>query len=140
MGTIQTFDHTADVGLRVTAADLDDLFKTAAEGLAEFIVANRGDIEPVLTEQVNLSAGSIAELLLAWLNEIIFRTETQHAVFGRFDVRVNREACTLTATLHGEPIDRDRHTLDHEVKAATHHGLTVEQTPAGWVVEVILDI
>ena len=41
MGTVETFEHTADVGLRVTGSDLDDLFRTAAEGLFDYIVVNR---------------------------------------------------------------------------------------------------
>ena len=40
----------------------------------------------------------------------------------------------------GEPLDRDRHELSHEVKAITYHGLKVEQTPEGWLAEVIVDI
>ena len=33
MGHDQTFDHTADLGLRIHASDLSDLFQTAAEAL-----------------------------------------------------------------------------------------------------------
>ena len=32
MGTIEVFDHTADVGLRISGDDPADLFRTAAEG------------------------------------------------------------------------------------------------------------
>ena len=41
MGHMETFDHTADLGLRIRATDLGDLFQTAAEGLFDVIVANR---------------------------------------------------------------------------------------------------
>ena len=37
-------------------------------------------------------------------------------------------------------IDRDRHELDHEVKAVTHHGLILRREGEGWLAEVILDI
>jgi SHS2 domain-containing protein len=30
--------------------------------------------------------------------------------------------------------------LSHEVKAITYHGLKVEQTPEGWLAELIVDI
>jgi SHS2 domain-containing protein len=139
MGTSELFDHTADVGLRVRAGDLDDLFRTAAEGLMDAIVANRDHVRPTEAEDVELEAETQADLLASWLNEIIFRTETGHRLYRRFDVRV--EANRLRATLHGESIDRERHILDHEVKAATHHGLMLEeQAGGGWVAEVILDI
>ena len=50
MGRSETFEHTADLGLRVFAADLPDLFRTAGEGLFDVIVANRGDVRVVATE------------------------------------------------------------------------------------------
>jgi SHS2 domain-containing protein len=46
VGTVATFDHTADVGLRITGNDLDDLFRTAAEGVFDYIVVNRGEVRP----------------------------------------------------------------------------------------------
>ena len=41
MGHAETFEHTADLGLRVVGRDLSDLFETAAAGLFDIIVANR---------------------------------------------------------------------------------------------------
>jgi SHS2 domain-containing protein len=46
----------------------------------------------------------------------------------------------LTARVHGEPINPQRHGLDHEVKAATHHGVQLVHDQDGWMAEVILDI
>jgi SHS2 domain-containing protein len=140
MGRIETFDHTADVGLRVTAADLDDLFRTAAEGVFDYIVANRSDVRILMTETLTMRAESTAELLVAWLNELIFRSETTHTLYTRFDVRAPADGLALEATIGGEPIDRDRHILDHEVKAVTRHGLTVSRQGRDWVAELILDI
>lgn len=140
MGTVETFDHTADVGLRIRAADLDDLFRTAAEGLFDYVVANRDEVRTTETESVMLTADSPGDLLVAWLNELIFRLETRHRLYTRFDVRVDGECGSLEATIAGEPIDRDRHWLDHEVKAVTHHGLCVGREAGGCVAEVILDI
>ncbi|MBX6316523.1 MAG: archease, partial [Isosphaeraceae bacterium] len=124
MGTIETFDHTADVGLRVEAADLDDLFRSAAEGVFDYIVANREAVRAEMTEAISLRAETTADLLVAWLNELIFRSETRHQLYARFDVHVAADGLSLEAKISGEPIDRERHILDHEVKAVTHHGLT----------------
>jgi SHS2 domain-containing protein len=140
MGRSVTFDHTADIGLRIYAADLADLFRTAAEALFDVIVTNRDRVEPLKTDKFQLTADSTNALLLDWLNELIFRFETGHVVFGRFDVSVDADGCSLTARVHGEPIDPQRHVLDHEVKAATHHGIQVVHDQDGWVAELILDI
>jgi SHS2 domain-containing protein len=140
MGHAETFEHTADLGLRVTGRDLPDLFEAAAAGLFDVIVANREEVGVAEEESISLAAESLPDLLLAWLNELIFRSETRHRLYGRFRVQVDESGPRLDAMIAGEPIDRDRHILDHEVKAATHHGLTVRPVADSWLAEVILDI
>ncbi|WP_240907044.1 archease [Paludisphaera rhizosphaerae] len=140
MGRVEVFDHTADLGLRIEADDLDDVFRTAAEGLFDVVTADRSTIEPREEEIVELGSDSPAHLLVDWLNELIFRIETRHALYGRFDVSVAPDGRSLTATIAGEPIDPDRHVLDHEVKAATYHGLVLEPAGDSWRAEVIVDI
>ncbi len=143
MGTVEVFDHTADLGLRVTAGDLDDLFQTAALGLFDVVTADRGGIEPREAEPVAIEADSLERLLIDWLNELIFRSETDRRLYGRFEVAVDvgeADRPRLSGTIWGEPIDLLRHVLDHEVKAATHHAVVVKQVPDGWLAEVIVDI
>jgi SHS2 domain-containing protein len=140
MGRAETFDHTADLGLRIRGIDLPDVFETSATALFDVIVANRDAVQVTVTEPVSLQAESTEELLVGWLNELIFRFETQHRLYARFDVILNDEGRALQGTLGGEPLDRDRHLLDHEVKAATRHGLSLRHENGGWVAEIILDI
>jgi SHS2 domain-containing protein len=82
----------------------------------------------------------MASLLIAWLNELIFLCETRHLLFNRFEVAISDDGLALEATIRGEPIDRDRHVLDHEVKAVTHHGASLDREGTVWLAEVILDI
>ncbi len=140
MGTIETFDHTADVGLRIRGDDLDDLFRTAAEGVIDYIVVNRDAVRVEAMESFSLDADSALDLLVAWLNELIFRSETQHRLYSHFHVRVAADGLSLRAEIGGESIDHDRHVLDHEVKAVTHHGLSLVREGRGWLAELILDI
>jgi SHS2 domain-containing protein len=140
VGHAETFEHTADLGLRVVGVDLADVFQTAATGLFDVIVANREVVRAQETEHVALTADSTEDLLLQWLNELIFRCETRHRLYGRFSVAIDDAGCGLEASISGEPIDRTRHLLDHEVKAATRHGLFVKRGENGWVAELILDI
>ena len=140
MGTIEQFDHTADVGLRVRGDDLDDLFRTAAEGMFDFIVVNRDAVRVEEMESLALEADAPDDLLAAWLGELLYRSETRHRLYSRFDVRVTADGHRLEAEIGGEPIDVDRHILDHEVKAVTHHGFSLIRDDHGWVAELILDI
>jgi SHS2 domain-containing protein len=140
MSRVETFDHTADLGLRVRAADVADLFRAAAEGLFGVIVANPESIRAEQAERLEASAEDLEDLLVAWLGELIFRCETRHRLYRDFAITIREDRKSLTATISGEPIDRDRHVLDHEVKAVTRHGLSVRREGPDWVAEVILDI
>ncbi len=140
MGIIEIFDHTADVGFRVRAHSLEDLFRTAAEGVFDYIVANRDAVVVQEREKVSLTAENCGDLLATWLSELIFRSETQHRLYTLFHVQILDEGRQLEAEIGGEPIDRHRHILDHEVKAVTRHAFNVEREGEEWVAELILDI
>lgn len=134
----ETFEHTADLGLRIRAADLDTLFAEAGACLFSVIVEDLSTVRPLESLQVTLPGTEYEQLLFDWLNELLYRFDTEHRLFGRFAVKVTAEG--LTGAAWGERIDRDRHVLCHEVKAITYHGLRVEPTPDGWLAEVIVDI
>src|SRR5262249_17675859 len=121
-------------------SDLDDLFRTAAAGLFQLIVANAAEVIPRERLHVALSADSLEELLIDWLNELIYQAETGHRFYSRFDIKVTASPPRLAAEMGGEPVDPDRHVLDHEVKAVTHHGICLDKVDGGWVAEVIVDI
>ncbi len=140
MGSIEVFDHTADVGLRLRAETLDDLFRTAAEGLFDLIVANREVVAGEQVEPIELTAETPADLMFAWLDELLFRSETRHQLYVNFAVEVAADGRSLRAEVAGEAIDRDRHVLDHEVKAITRHAFRLEREADGWIAELILDI
>lgn len=134
----EIFEHTADLGLRVRAADLPLLFADAAHGLTSMIAANLEGIQPVREVPLRVESGSLDLLLFDWLTEILYLFESEHLLFSQFEVRLDGDL--LQATARGESLDESRHQLEHEVKAITYHGLKVEETPDGWLAEVIVDI
>ena len=134
----ETFDHTADLGLRVRAVDLNSLFAEAATALSSVLVANLDDVRPVQRVEIELDEDQNEFLLFDWLNELLFLYDTQQLLLSEFQVTI--QDGHLSASAAGEPLDRERHGLDHEVKAITYHGLKVQQEESGWLAEVIVDI
>jgi SHS2 domain-containing protein len=134
----ELFEHTADLGLRVRASDLDTLFAEAAACLFSAVLEDIGCVEPRMSVTVELSGGNRDFLLFDWLRELLLKCEEDHVVFGRFEVRVRDDG--LTGKAWGEPYDPERHQLAHEVKAITYHELKVVRDGDGWLAEVIVDI
>ncbi len=134
----ELFEHTADLGLRVTAADLNTLFGEAAECLFSAIVEDVASIRPTTAATIELVGDDRDFLLFDWLRELLTRFDLEQVLYSRFDVQVRPDG--LTATVWGEPLDRERHALSHEVKAITYHELKVVETAGGWLAEVIVDI
>ena len=134
----ELFEHTADLGLRATAPDLETLFADAAACLFSAIVEDLASVRPVQEVRVELTGDDREYLLFDWLKELLYRFDADHLLFGRFEVRVRADG--LIGTAWGEPFDPARHVLDHEVKAITYHELKVEQVEDGWLAEVVVDI
>ncbi len=134
----ETFEHTADLGLRARAATLDELFADMARALTATLVEDVAAIQPQETVRLRIDGDDLVYLLFDWLNEVLYRFDAEGWLAADFAVRVADDG--LDAELRGEPVDPSRHRLDHEVKAITYHGLTVARTPDGWLAEVIVDI
>jgi SHS2 domain-containing protein len=132
------FEHTADLGLRVRAADLDMLFAETASALFAAVVEDPTTVQPLQQLDVELSGDDRTFLLFDWLKELLYHFDAEHLLLSRFEVHVTDAG--LTGTAWGEPLDPARHVLSHEVKAITYHGLRVEPTADGWLAEVIVDI
>ena len=134
----ELFEHTADLGLRVQADSIEELFVDAARGFLAMLVADSGSVRPVTTKAISLSADEPAYLLFDWLSELLYTFETDKLLLAEFELRI--EGNELTATCRGERMDTSRHRMEHEVKAVTYHGLRLEQAAKGWFAEIIVDI
>lgn len=134
----EVFEHTADLGLRIAAANLDALFADAARGLFSVIAGDLDQVRRECTVEIALEGSEKDYLFFDWLNELLYLFESQRLLLAEFEVHVTNRG--LDAQARGEPLDLGRHQLEHEVKAITYHGLSVAKTDAGWQAEVILDI
>jgi SHS2 domain-containing protein len=114
------------------------LFAEAAEALFATIVDDLGTVIAARKIEVELTGVDREYLLFDWLKELLYRFDGEHLLFSRFSVQATDTG--LTGMAWGEPLDRNRHALAHEVKAITYHRLKVEPTDDGWLAEVIVDI
>ena len=134
------FDHTADIGVRVTAATPEQLFAEAGRAIASLLIENPEAIELRQAVTIEQEAEDLEGLFVDWLRELIYRFETDHLLLREFVIQLGDDNRQLRAECRGEPADWTRHQPGHELKAVTYHGLQVAQTPTGWEATVIFDI
>ena len=138
----ETFDHTADIGLRARAADLNTLFEEAARAMFSVMAGDLDVVRPLEEVSVRLEPDDLEALLRSWLSELLYIFHVRKLLLCEFSVSIDDNVgdCGLSATARGEPFDAVRHKADVEVKAVTWHGLKVEYSAEGWLAEVIVDI
>lgn len=132
------FEHTADVGVTVHGATLEDVLVHAAQALTELIVED-SRLAPAEERTVALQAEDPKTLLLAWLNEVLFWFSTDRFLPVEFEVRVADER-SVRGRVRGERFDPARHTSGTEVKGITRHQFRVEQVNGRWEAQVIFDV
>jgi SHS2 domain-containing protein len=128
-------DHTGEVRLRLEAPTLAALFEEAAMGLAELMLEVASDTREEREQSVTVEARDREALLVAWLNELVFLSETRGRVYT--EVRVHSVSDTrLEASVRGVFPE----ALRTAVKAATLHGLKVDESADGFTATVVLDV
>jgi len=134
----EVFEHTADLGLHVSAASLAGLFAEAAEGLFEILAGDIGQIRPRVERAFDVPGTDPAWLLLDWATELLAAFNVERLLFREFAVTVH--ATGIRGVARGEPYDPGVHTLAHEIKAVTQHELDVRRSATGWEATLIVDI
>ena len=137
MERFSVIDHTADIGLVAYGESVEDIFINAAYGMFSLI----GDLEKVtetMSREVFSEALNQEELLVTWLNELLYLSDAENLIFSRFEI-VDLGQDHLKAIAYGEKVDPLRHNLKTQVKAATYHLLKLEAVD-GFKAQIILDV
>lgn len=135
--SFQPISHTADIGFEVKGKTLPELFSESAKALTGCLIEISGkNFTQILN--IRLKADSPEELLVRWLEEILFLFETKSFVGLTFDVTVDQNQ--LQAVVKGREWEEEREFLKTQIKAVTFHGLEIKKTSQGYVARVILDV
>jgi len=139
----EQFEHGADVGVRGRGETPSRAFEAAAQALFLLLAADPRTVREERGEQVTCRATGLEELLVAFLNELIFLADTRRLVFGRFEVRIQEgevPGFLLEARAFGERYDPSRHEATVEPKGATFTALRVAREGETWVAQCVVDV
>lgn len=126
-------EHVGEVELELDAPTREGLFEEATIALGELVAQGPGGGE-LHSWEVVVSAADDAALLAAWLDELVFRAESERLL------PLRAERVTIAGeTAHGLVTGR-LGAAPHLVKGVTYHRLVVEERGDGWHASVVLDV
>ena len=134
-------DHTADIAVTLEGSTLEELFKAGAESwLAS--VSDETNLEADDDQEVDISAGSIEELLVTFLNELNFYLISRRWLYvsvQSIKIIDDEEGCELSAELNGVKINDD-FQIKQEIKSVTYHQVEIKKTNDTYSTLVVFDI
>jgi SHS2 domain-containing protein len=134
----EILEHPADIGFRVHADTLPELFANAAMAMLS-IAGDPAAATPLEQYRLAVESPDLDSLMVDWLSEVLYWYDGKRIAFRGF--RVTRfEDTAIEAVGEGEPRDPERHRARLIVKAVTWHQLKIGRREGGWMAEVYLDI
>jgi SHS2 domain-containing protein len=136
--TFEVLDHTADIGIIAYGTDIKQVFANAAAGMASLII-NPDEIDDHIHRNIELKSYDDENLLVEWLNELLYIFDVEHILFKRIEV-TNLQNSKIETRCYGDRIDFQRHRIKREIKAATYHMLTLDKKDTIYSAQIIFDI
>jgi SHS2 domain-containing protein len=137
----ELFEHKADVGIRGKGNSLEEAFAECGKALFSVMV----ELDKVKAEErveVKVEADDKEQLLVNFLNELLYLKDVKEMVFKEFELRIIEEngKWRLEGRALGEKINKEKHTIKGDVKAASFHQLKVSEEKGQFVVQCVVDV
>ena len=138
--SFEELPHTADIRIRARAPTLDALFSDVLDALMQVMYgpARFPAGDPVIERSVDLSSPDMESLLADFLSEVLFLSEVDGLVFPKAVITIT--GLHLSAVLHGEPFNPQKHSGGTEVKGISYTGLAVQKDANGYMVDIVFDV
>lgn len=134
----QILEHPADVGIEAYGNSLEELFENAAYGLFSLISVPEG-IGMGQRLHVTLDSIDLENLLVRWLNELLYLYDGENFLTAKTDVRSVSQT-SLEGFIFGETYNSKKHELKLDVKAITYHQLQIENISGSWKARFFVDV
>lgn len=138
----EVINHTADIGIRVRGRTLKDIFLNAGNGMVALAVASRlATLHSGARSKNIVTASAIdkEQLLVKWLQEIIYLVNSKRLIPVEFNIKSISER-SLEGEVVTVPFDSKRDEIKYEIKAVTYHNLAIKKAGGQFEVSVIFDI
>ena len=134
----EQFSHTADIGVKIFGKTLKELFENAAFAMFD-ILADLEGLKGEIAQDFELTAPNHEELLISWLDELLYNFYAKNIIFYKFEVMELSED-VIRAKAFGRSVSENRNRLKTEIKAATYYNLKIIKKDDYYEVDIIFDV
>ncbi len=137
----ELFEHKADIGVKGTGESLEEAFSECAKAMFSVMV-NIEMISPDTSFEFKVKSSNREELLIDFLNELLYLKDINGMMFSGFYLYITRDRgkIILKGKASGEKVNKKKHDLKSEVKAATYHQLKIEKKNGEFVAQCVVDV
>ena len=142
MKKFEVIEHTADIGIKVFGRTMCDIFTHSAEGMFAIITGNRYiEKSEDFLSNVILKGEESEDLLVRWLNELLYISETKLIILTQFTIK-ELSNHQIKALIKGKKINKTGFKIEKEIKAVTYHDLEIKKDRERglWRARIIFDI
>jgi SHS2 domain-containing protein len=133
-GGFEFLDHPGDLKLRAWGADRKELFANAATGMmASLFGSGIANARPYRTETIEIEARDHEALLVDWLSELLYRATSEYHAYTGFRIH------ELTETKLKAAVTAVAAEAVEDIKAVTHHELSVREREGEWEATIVFD-
>jgi SHS2 domain-containing protein len=136
--TYREIEHTADLGIEVTAPDLPTLFASAGEALYA-LIADPATVQSRDHIPVTAAGDGPEELLHGWLCELLALFNVEGFIGKHCEISHLTDG-EVVGKVSGEKLDLKRHAFRTEIKGVTYHEFKVWEEKDEWHGRVIFDV
>lgn len=134
VSSFEEIEHTADLAMRVRGRDFAQLLRHAAEGMLELSAVEFKQDEGKLIN-LELTAPDREQLLVMWLEELLFRMETRAVAHRHFSIEAHAGP-RLEATMREVELE----AIGRQIKAVTFHDLRIIAKQDGLEATIVFDV
>lgn len=138
MESYKTIEHTADIGIEVKGPDLAGLFVNAARAMTDMMVESR-EVGERTVAKVSIKAGMKEELLVKWLEEILYYFEMKDKIAVGFKIDKITDT-DINAEVSFIPFSPTIQRPKYQIKAVTYHNLAIREEGGYFSATIIFDI
>ena len=145
MVKFETFEHSADIGIRGYGKTLSEAFSNTLKAITVLIAEKKIDWENVNLEKkipIKIEAELLDELLVMFINKVLTLFYIEKILFFEFRGKIEKkkDKYILEGEILGEKYFTEKFGCGVEIKGATFTMTEVKKEKGLWIAQCVVDV